>query len=95
MNTHLAAAPPASVGNEKADNEELKTPMIKHSNGYPQLNLMSSSVNKNDRSISTGLKPATAVRLKSLPWNFQPINYEVATTATSHSRRTTDKIPLY
>ena len=46
------------------------------------------------RSISTGLKPATAVRLKSLPWTFQPINYEVATTATSHSRRTTENMPF-
>jgi len=94
VNTHFAAATPASIGIENKEDEEVKTPMIKHSNGYPQLNLINSHVNKNDRSISTGLKPATAARLKSLPWNFQPMNYEVATTATSHSRRTTDKIPL-
>ena len=47
------------------------------------------------RQISTGLKPATAVRLKSLPWSFNQINSEVATTATSHSRRTAEGIPQY
>lgn len=56
---------------------------------------LSGSGHKNNRSMSTGLKPATAVRLKSLPWNLAPINYEVATTATSHSRRTTENMPIH
>ena len=47
-----------------------------------------------NRSISTGLKPATAVRLKSLPWNFAQLGSD-ATTATSHSRRTTDNLPSH
>ena len=47
----------------------------------------------NNRSISTELKPATAVRLKSLPWNFGQLGSD-ATTATSHSRRTTDNLPV-
>ena len=29
-----------------------------------------------------------------MPWNLQPLNYEVATTATSHSRRTTDNVQM-
>ena len=32
--------------------------------------LMSKQNQEKNRSASTGLKPATAVRLKSLPWNF-------------------------
>ena len=40
MNTHFAAATPASIGIENKEDEEVKTPMIKHSNGYPQLNLI-------------------------------------------------------
>lgn len=43
--------------------------------------------------MQTALKPATAVRLKSLPWNMNQMNSEVATTATSHSRRTTEGVP--
>ena len=47
-----------------------------------------------NRSASTGLKPATAVRLKSLPWNFAQLNSDT-TTATSHSRRTMDNLPAH
>ena len=47
-----------------------------------------------NRSVSTGLKPATAVRFKSLPWNFANVGSD-ATTATSHSRRTTDNLPMH
>lgn len=73
----------------------------------PQVQLSSNSKQQRQaRSISTGFKPATAVKLKSLPWNnftsgnqasnqinHQPTilsysNYDAATTATSHSRRT-------
>ena len=42
--------------------KEVSTP------GIPQIKSRQSQ--EKDRSISTGLKPATAVRLKSLPWNF-------------------------
>lgn len=90
----VAAAPPSQQYSEIKLHEEIQTPGIKYSQGYPQMQ-MQGSAQKNNRSMSTGLKPATAVRLKSLPWNLAPINYEVATTATSHSRRTTDNMPIH
>lgn len=77
------------------EEEEIKTPGVKQSDGFPKFNLSNTSVNKNSRSISTGLKPATAVRMKAMPWNnLQQPNYEVATTATSHSRRTAETMNI-
>jgi len=72
--------------------EDLKTPGVKQSHGYPMFNNVQAH---HTRSNSTGLKPKTAVRLQSLPWNLQPINFEVATTATSHSRRTTEHTAVH
>lgn len=69
------------------------TPGMRNSSGYPSMQAQSN--NKVGRQISTGMKPATAVRLKTLPWNFNQLNSEVATTATSHSRRTAEGMPYY
>ena len=94
LHQHISSGLPPKARNTENPEEELSTPAVVQSNGYPKFRL-SNSVHKKSHSTVTGLKPATAVRLKSLPWNFQPVNYEVATTATSHSRRTTDNMPIH
>lgn len=56
--------------NELLIEEDLKTPDVKQSNGYLQLHSSDFTKSNHYRSNSTGLKPKTAVRLQSLPWNF-------------------------
>ena len=46
------------------------------------------------RSVSTSLKPTTAVRIRSLPWNAVPMTSD-STTNTSHSRMTSENLYGY